>query len=107
MIAESLVTVWHFDEDGQVPNRRVFKGVHLDGSEKISKNGIKQRGFFDAKSYVVRIPTTENMGIIPEDYLAIGEISDEFPDAEKTLKIMEVKDNRRGGQPHWRIVCGG
>ena len=25
----------------------------------------------------------------------------------ETSTLTEVKDNRRGGQPHWKIICGG
>ena len=106
MRADGVVTIWHFD-DSDTPIRRVFKNVHIDAAEKIDKNGIKQKGFFDAKTATVRIPTTEEIGVLPGDYIFIGECSDSLPESEDALKIIEVKDNRRGGQRHWRIVCGG
>lgn len=106
MRADSVVTIWHFD-DSDAPTSRVFKNVHLDATKKIEKNGIKQKGFFDADDAVVRIPTEEEISVLPGDYLFIGECFDTFPEREDALKITEVKDNRRGGQKHWRIVCGG
>ena len=100
------VTIWHFG-DLATPVRRIFKNVYVDTACKIDKNGIKQKGFFDAKSATVRIPVSDDIGVLPGDYLFIGECSEELPNSEDALKIVEVKDNRRGGQKHWRIVCGG
>ena len=102
----SVVTIWHFD-DSDTPKRRVFKNVHLDFTHRIDKNGIKQKGFFCADSAIVRIPTVEEIDAVPGDYICIGESLDEFPLADGSLKIVEVKDNRRGGQKHCRISCGG
>lgn len=106
MKADRVVTIWHFDIS-DTPVRRVLKNVHIDAVKKIDKNGIKQKGFFDGTSAVVRIPTTEEISVSPGDYLYIGECFDALPDGEGALKITEIKDNRRGGQWHWRIVCGG
>lgn len=106
MKTDNIVTVWHFG-DFESPVRKVFKKVSLDTVRKIDKNGIKQKGFFDGNSAVARIFTAEEIGVIPNDYLFIGECFDAYPESEDCLKIIEVKDNRRGGQKHWRIVCGG
>ncbi len=106
MKTNKSVTIWHFD-DSDIPVLRVFKNVHVDSAWKIDKNGIKQKGFFDGKSAIVRIPTSEELSVLPGDYLFIGECFDKLPQGENALKIIEVKDNRRGGQKHWRIVCGG
>ena len=106
MKTDNVVTIWHFG-DSDNPVRSVFKNVFLDSVKKIEKNGIKQKGFFDGTSAVVRIFCSEELGVLPGDYLFIGEITDIFPENEECLKIIEVKDNRRGGQKHWRIVCGG
>lgn len=107
MKAESAVTFWHFSDNADVPQRRVYKNAYIDSVNRISKNGIRQKGFFDAKSCTVRIPLAEEFVILPGDYMTIGEDTAEFFDVENSLKIMEVKDNRRGSNPHWKILCGG
>lgn len=107
MKADSCVTVWSLKENPDAPPRKVFRKVYVDFSDKISKNGIKQRGFFNASTMTVRIPTEAEIGVFSGDYLCIGECLDQFPSFENALKITEVKDNRRGSQKHWRISCGG
>ena len=107
MKADSVVTVWLLADNPDSPTRKVIKGVHVDFLNRIPKNGIKQRGFFNADTARVRIPTEAEIGVVPGDYLCIGQCDDAFPDFEKALKITEVKDNRQGGQKHWRISCGG
>lgn len=106
MQAESTVTIWHFDENEQ-PKRKVFKGVYINGVKRISKNGIKQKGFFEGTSYSIRIPTIKEIVVCPGDYISIGENFGDYPGTWDSFKILEVADNRRGGQPHWRILCGG
>ena len=106
LVANKNVTIWHFG-DCDNPVRKVFKNVHLDAVKKLEKNGIKQKGFFDGTCATVRIPVSEEINVLPGDYLYIGECYDELLPMEGALKIIEVKDNRRGCQKHWRIVCGG
>lgn len=106
LVADKVVTIWHFgDSDNPVPT--IFRNVHIDAVKRIEKNGIKQKGFFDGKSATVRIPTGKEIDVMPGDYLYIGECFCENLSYEDALKVIEVKDNRRGGQRHWRIVCGG
>lgn len=107
MQANSKITVWHFDEDSQEYSRRNICGVYVDITERISKNGIKQKGFFDAKILRVRIPTTKEISVCPGDYVRVGVHNEDEPKKMFCFKVNEVKDNRRGGQPHWRISCGG
>lgn len=106
LVADKVVTIWHFD-DSDIPTRIVFKKAHIDSVDRISKNGIKQKGFFDGACATVRIPMKEEIKVTPGDYLYIGEFASDDVPVEGALKITEVKDNRRGGQKHWRIVCGG
>lgn len=106
MKANKIVTIWHFG-DSDIPDRKVFRNVTLDSSQKIEKNGIKQKGFFNGASATVRIFNAEEIGVLPGDYLYLGKCFDEAIPIENALKIIEVKDNRQGAQKHWRIVCGG
>lgn len=106
MKRDYTVTVWHFEDD-KVPIRKVFKNSCKKTIHKLCKNGIKQKGFYDGDSTDVRIFTTEDIGIMPGDFLSDGECFDAYPDRETSQKIIEVRDNRRGVNPHWRILCGG
>ena len=107
MRSDNTVTIWHFENSSDKPVRKVFDKAYVDAVNKISKNGIKQMGFFNASGAVVRIPTSEILDISPGDYLALNEMKSELPPEDVGIKIIEVKDNRRGGQKHWRILCGG
>lgn len=106
MNSEKVVTIWHFS-DSDAPVIKIFKNASIDTALRIKKNGIKQKGFFDGTSSAVRIFTKDEIGILPGDYLYMGECHNQNLPIENALKILEVKDNRRGGQKHWRIVCGG
>ncbi len=107
MKRDYIVTVWHFEDDNEVPVRKVFKNSCKKSVHKLSKNGIKQKGFYSGDSMDVRIFTDEDISIIPGDYLLEGECCDTYPDRGKSRKIIEVRDNRRGVNRHWRILCGG
>lgn len=107
MRADITITIWHFEDDLHSPVRTVYKGVHLDYTRKILKNGIKQKGFYDGDCCVARIPIKKEIGVVPGDYLTVEESDEEMPNPDNSMKIIEVKDNRRGGQPHWKIICGG
>ena len=106
MKTDKVVTIWHFNES-DLPVRKVFWNVCLESVKRIEKNGIKQKGFFDGTNATVRIFSSEDIGALPGDYLFVGESFDAYPDSEDCIKIVEVKDNRRGTNKHWRIVCGG
>ena len=107
MKSDCKVTVWHFENDREEPERKVFCGVLQNGVKKITKNGIKQKGFYFGDTLNVRIFTDKEIGIAPGDYLSLGEDLKAFPDREYSQKIVEVRDNRRGANKHWRIICGG
>ena len=106
MRKDKVVTIWHFG-NSDTPTGKVFKNASVDSACSINKNGIKQKGFFDASGATVRIFTAEEVVVNPGDYLCFGECSDAAVPVENSMKIIAVKDNRRGGQKHWRIVCGG
>lgn len=107
MQVNSNITIWHFDDDKEAYSSKIICGVYADEIKKIAKNGIKQKGFFDAKTLRVRIPTTEDICVFPGDYVRVGKYDEAAPEKMHCFKVNEIKDNRRGGQPHWRISCGG
>lgn len=107
MTGNTVITLWHFDEDTGNVSRKVFRKVYCDFKAKISKNGIKQKGFYASDSVVIRIPTDRKIDVFPGDYVRMGEFIEDTPDRTRAMKVIEVSDNRRGGAPHWRLSCGG
>lgn len=107
MRADYTVTVWHYKENSDIPERRIIKNATVNRNFCISKNGIKQKGFFRNDSLSIRIFTENEIGVSPGDYLCIGEYNDINPVRESCHKAVEVRDNRRGGRKHWHIICGG
>ncbi len=107
MTTNAKVTLWHFDKNTESFRRAVFENVYVSRKEKISKNRIKQRGFYSEDNCKIRIPTQENIEAAVGDYVYIGESSSEIPDRSMALKLVEISDNRRGASPHWRLSCGG
>ena len=107
MKADYTITVWHFDNNEDAPTRRVLKNVSVSHKVCIGKNGIKQKGFFRNDSFAVRVFTTDDIGVVPGDYICVGEYKDINPVKETCHKVIETRDNRRGGRKHWHIICGG
>ena len=107
MRSDCIVTIWHFDDEKDVPVRKVFAGILENAVYKMSKNGIKQKGFYLGDGMGVRIFTEEEIGITPGDYICKGDCKEPFPDGLNSRKIVEVRDSRRGANPHWRVLCGG
>ena len=102
-----LVTIWHYNEESDIPVRKTFNGAVDNSSKKITKNGIKQKGFYFGDNMSIRIFTEEEIEVAPGDYACQGDCGFAYPDRENSQKIVEVRDNRRGANPHWRILCGG
>ncbi len=107
MRTDSYVTLWHFDEFREVWTREDFPAACATAKQRLAKNGIKQKGFYDASGCIVRIPGSRQINVKPGDYVNIGICKGAYPDKQKALKVIEVSDNRRGGSPHWRLSCGG
>ena len=104
---DNTITIWHYEDDFESPLRKVFLNVCKSHTKKISKNGIKQKGFYMGDSSNIRIFTVEEIGITPGDYLMEGVCLSTYPDRENGQKVVEVRDNRIGANPHWHIICGG
>lgn len=107
MTVNCKVTIWHFDESTGCYIRTVFDKAYADFKSKISKNRIKQRGFYNEDNAKVRIPTTKEIVASVGDYLYIGKSDSPIPDRSEAMKIVEISDNRKGGSPHYRLSCGG
>ena len=54
----------------------------------------------------VRIMTRAEIKAKPGDYAAFG-VDRESPDKSEDYLITAVRDNRRGGLPHWRLIING
>ena len=50
----------------------------------------------------IRIMTTRDINAKPGDYVSLKQ--EEEPDKDIDMMITRVRDNRRGGLPHWRLI---
>lgn len=98
MITNNSITLWHKGTLTHIA--KVFVKI----SEGMDKNGIKQNGFFEAKTCIVRIPKTEDIEISAGDYIRIGEYSGDY-DRNSDFKVMSVSYNFYGLNPHYKVVC--
>ncbi len=107
MKAEDSITLWHFEEGGERVTRLFFSGVHLYFQKRITKSGIKEKGFHREESAVVRIPGENDIPVACGDYFMKGQHTDDEPDYSRAFKVTEICDNRKGLSPHWKLSCGG
>ena len=98
------ITLFHYNENFDAV---YFPKVYAYFKEKISKSGIKQRGFYLSNSCIIRIPGKKEINLELGDYIAIGKSDRKIPDRANDLKITEICDNRQSSSPHIRISCGG
>lgn len=107
MRTNCAITLFHFNEDTETFDTFYFPKVYAYSKEKISKNGIKQRGFYLSNSAIIRIPCKKEIDVSLGDYVAMGKSNKKVPDRANDLKIIEICDNRRSSAPHIRLSCGG
>lgn len=98
MICDSSVTIWH---NGIA---YYYDKVSLNHKIAIDKNGIKQTGYFNSSSCVLRIPTEKTIDISIGDYVRIGKHTGNH-NRNTDFAVMEIKENFRGSTPHYKVVC--
>lgn len=98
MIFESTVTIWHNN------TAKHYQNVSLFHKKGIDKNGIKQTGFFDSSSCIIRIPAKSSIDISIGDYVRIGKHSGAH-NRNTDFVIMQFDENLRGSVPHYKVVC--
>ena len=101
------ITLFHYNEDTETFEVSYFPKAYAYFKDKISKSGIKQRGFYLSSSCIVRIPVKKEIVVSLGDYVAMGKSYGKVPDRKNDLKITEICDNRHSGSPHIRLSCGG
>ena len=99
MMRSNKVTVWHAGK------ATVFECITGIVSVKDAKNGIKQYGYHDNSEFSVRIFTRTDINADIGDCVRLGEHSGNA-DRSSDFKITEIRDNRRGASPHYKIICG-
>ncbi|MCR4692509.1 MAG: hypothetical protein K5664_01345 [Firmicutes bacterium] len=98
MITQSFATIWH---DGK---RCIFPILSAKMVSSIDKNGIKQKGFFDSSTCLLRIFTKTELEISVGDFVRLGKHSGEA-DRVEDFKVMKICNNLRGTTPHYKLVC--
>lgn len=99
MTRNNKVTVWHAGKAA------VFDCIIGNISLKDAKNGIKQYGYHDDSEISVRIFTDADLEADISDCVRLGAHSGNA-DRGSDFKITEIRDNRRGASPHYKIICG-
>lgn len=105
------ITLYHREYDPEqsadVWSRVQYRGVSWHGGRAVTSG---TSGDTAADAYVVRIFTNEAVSAEPGDIVVRGLVEDEITGtAQLTQKYAEswrvtgVRDDRRGGLPHWRI----
>lgn len=105
MIADSKITLWHFDRSKGSFKRYIYRAdVHFNS--QLAKNGIKQKGHHNGSRAYIRIPKAENPEVVLGDYIRCGVWDSREPERVTDLKVTEISDNCRGTNPHLRIFAG-
>lgn len=92
------VTVWHNGNRKCLPLMSERKVLSAD------KNGIKQKGFFDASCCTLRISAKEKAEFSVGDFVRVGEHTGDA-DRYADYKVMKIYENLRGTTPHYKLVC--
>lgn len=98
MISSNSVTIW---TEGKPV---FFSGVFARLTDGIEKNGIKQKGFFENKTCILRIPTQTPLKIAVGNYVRFGKHTDDY-DRNSDFRIMKINANLCGSTPHYKVVC--
>lgn len=100
MTCNASITVYHLNEENDTYEKRIFPEVFRTYTERV----LGEKGGF-ARSDIsrVRIPTSEDISVFVGDYVFFGNSQSDVPDKEICLKVMGVRDNRQGANPHWRL----
>lgn len=118
-IRNAHITLYHHTWDAaqrrDVWTHTQYRGVSWYGGLGISDSGGRSASSgagsdTAADGYIVRIYGSAEVAVLPGDIVVKGLVTDEITAAsELTQKYAEswrvtgVRDNRRGGRPHWRI----
>lgn len=79
-----------------------YAGIVGENVKKDEKNGMKQHGYHDASGMSIRIFTQDALSADVGDTVW----TDGEPSRSNSMRVTEIHDNRRGVNPHYRIVCG-
>lgn len=95
MLTNGGVTLYHFT--GHSGYVRYYYGVaNIHSSQKKEGTDLVK----------IRIPTALFVPVCNGDYLFLGKSESIIPEKEKCVRVTEFSDNRRGANPHWRIIAG-
>ncbi len=100
MTCNGDITVYHYDEETETYIRSYFPEVFKGYTEKLTS---EKGGVSSSDIARVRIPTEQDVLIEKNDYVYFGSSDAPSPDKDKCLKVMAIRDNRFGVNPHWRL----
>lgn len=96
------VRIYGYDRDtGDYVYRDFYCTAALEDGQAPESGGSRRR---DGGS--IRLMTVTEAGVRPGDYASF-DMKREVPDKERDYAVTAVRDNRRGGLPHWRLIVNG
>lgn len=104
MTTNGSITVWHYDEENECYIKKKFDGVSMHNVQK-SSSALGKGTRTKTRVCKIRIPTLLEAGLSLGDYVRIGLSTDDAPERGCDMVITEIADNRRGANPHWRVLC--
>ena len=104
MTTNGSITVWHYDDVNECYTKKKFIGVSMQNVQK-SSTALGKGTRTEVRVCKIRIPTTAKVELHLGDYVRIGLSSDKEPERGCDMVITEIADNRRGTNPHWRVLC--
>lgn len=104
MTTNGSITVWHYDDVNECYTKKKFDSVSMQNVQK-SSSALGKGTRTETHVCKIRIPTTANVGLYLGDYVRIGLSTDNAPERGCDMVINEITDNRRGANPHWRVLC--
>ena len=104
MTTNRSITVWHYDDENECYIKKIFSSVSMHNVQK-SSTAIGKGTRTETRVCKIRIPIMTDAGLCLGDYVRIGASADKAPERGCDMVITEIADNRRGANPHWRVLC--
>ena len=95
---------------------RIYSYVRETGEYKLSDypctaameygQAAEEGGVYRKNGGSIRLMTRSEVDVKPGDYASF-DMQREAPDKDTDYLVTAVRDNRRGGLPHWRLIVNG
>ena len=105
MTCNNSVTVYKYNDDEEVYTRNIYRAYVFETRRNTDAGNVSSSGRSESSRVIIRIPTSENLNIVPGNRIVIGDCTDEKPPKDKYYRVTVCGDRRYGINPHWRLEC--